>query len=101
MACIHSQAPIQMFGVEGRYATALYSAAAKQKQLDAVEKDMNQLKVGDSGVYVAYIMRNNSYTSCTYTIYPYMMMLRTLNMSSKKEKTSYLNFCRPVGITYD
>ncbi|EGI57261.1 ATP synthase subunit O, mitochondrial [Acromyrmex echinatior] len=32
--------PIQVFGLEGRYATALFSAATKQKALDAVEKDL-------------------------------------------------------------
>lgn len=32
--------PIQVFGIDGRYATALYSAAAKQKTLEAVEKDL-------------------------------------------------------------
>ncbi|XP_029662359.1 ATP synthase subunit O, mitochondrial [Formica exsecta] len=32
--------PIQVFGLEGRYATALFSAASKQKVLDAVEKDL-------------------------------------------------------------
>ncbi|XP_012286904.1 ATP synthase subunit O, mitochondrial [Orussus abietinus] len=32
--------PIQVFGIEGRYATALYSAATKQKSLDVVEKDL-------------------------------------------------------------
>ncbi|XP_076760007.1 ATP synthase subunit O, mitochondrial [Xylocopa sonorina] len=32
--------PIQVFGVEGRYATALYSAASKQKSLNNVEKDL-------------------------------------------------------------
>ncbi|CAH1118785.1 unnamed protein product [Phaedon cochleariae] len=32
--------PIQIFGIEGRYATALYSAASKQKTLDSVEKDL-------------------------------------------------------------
>lgn len=32
--------PVQVFGIEGRYATALYSAASKQKSLDAVEKDL-------------------------------------------------------------
>ncbi|CAH0553971.1 unnamed protein product [Brassicogethes aeneus] len=32
--------PIQIFGIEGRYATALYSAASKQKSLEAVEKDL-------------------------------------------------------------
>ncbi|KAK4881616.1 hypothetical protein RN001_004935 [Aquatica leii] len=34
------KAPIQVFGIEGRYATALYSAASKQKALEAVEKDL-------------------------------------------------------------
>ena len=32
--------PLQVFGIEGRYATALYSAASKQKCLEAVEKDL-------------------------------------------------------------
>ncbi|KAG5333058.1 ATPO synthase, partial [Acromyrmex heyeri] len=32
--------PVQVFGLEGRYATALFSAATKQKALDAVEKDL-------------------------------------------------------------
>lgn len=32
--------PIQVFGLEGRYATALYSAASKQKSLNNVEKDL-------------------------------------------------------------
>ncbi|GAB1861904.1 ATP synthase subunit O, mitochondrial [Camponotus japonicus] len=32
--------PIQVFGLEGRYALALFSAASKQKALDAVEKDL-------------------------------------------------------------
>ncbi|XP_076175832.1 ATP synthase subunit O, mitochondrial isoform X2 [Ptiloglossa arizonensis] len=32
--------PIQVFGVEGRYAAALYSAASKQKSLNNVEKDL-------------------------------------------------------------
>ena len=36
--------PVLVFGVEGRYATALYSAAMKEKKLDAVEKDMKDFK---------------------------------------------------------
>lgn len=36
--------PIQVFGSEGRYATALYSAATKQKQLEAVEKELVQIQ---------------------------------------------------------
>ena len=34
------QPPIQVFGLEGRYATALYSAASKQKSLEKVEKEL-------------------------------------------------------------
>ena len=32
--------PVTVFGTEGRYAMALYSAASKEKALDAVEKDL-------------------------------------------------------------
>lgn len=39
------QPPVQVFGVEGRYATALYSAAMKKKSLDAVDKDIKELSV--------------------------------------------------------
>ncbi|RXM33876.1 ATP synthase subunit O, mitochondrial [Acipenser ruthenus] len=38
------QPPIQVYGVEGRYATALYSAASKQKNLDQVEKELGRVK---------------------------------------------------------
>jgi len=36
--------PVQVFGLEGRYATALYSAASKLSQLDQVEKDLTALQ---------------------------------------------------------
>lgn len=36
--------PIQLFGLEGRYATALYSAASKLQTLDAVEKELTQVQ---------------------------------------------------------
>lgn len=36
--------PLQLFGLEGRYATALYTAATKLKQLDAVENELNQVQ---------------------------------------------------------
>lgn len=35
---------MQVFGLEGRYATALYSAASKLSQLDQVEKDLTALQ---------------------------------------------------------
>merc|ERR1711978_186562 len=34
------KAPVQVFGTEGRYAAALFSAASKNKALDVVEKDL-------------------------------------------------------------
>lgn len=36
--------PLQIFGLEGRYATALYSAASKQKVLEKVEKELVQIQ---------------------------------------------------------
>ncbi|XP_056145898.1 ATP synthase subunit O, mitochondrial-like isoform X1 [Lampris incognitus] len=35
--------PIQVYGVEGRYATALFSAASKQNKLDQVEKELTRV----------------------------------------------------------
>uniref|UniRef100_A0A3Q3LB59 ATP synthase peripheral stalk subunit OSCP, mitochondrial n=1 Tax=Labrus bergylta TaxID=56723 RepID=A0A3Q3LB59_9LABR len=35
--------PIQVYGVEGRYATALFSAASKQKKLDQVEQELGNV----------------------------------------------------------
>lgn len=35
--------PIQIYGVEGRYATALFSAASKQKKLDQVEQELGKV----------------------------------------------------------
>lgn len=39
------QPPTQLFGIEGRYAHALYSAASKKKALDKVEKELSDFKV--------------------------------------------------------
>jgi F-type H+-transporting ATPase subunit O len=36
--------PIYIFGIEGRYAHALYSAASKEKKLDLVEKDLKDIR---------------------------------------------------------
>ncbi|KAM6291181.1 ATP synthase peripheral stalk subunit OSCP, mitochondrial [Porphyrio hochstetteri] len=35
--------PIQVYGLEGRYATALYSAATKQNKLDQIEKELSRV----------------------------------------------------------
>ncbi len=34
-----------MFGIDGRYATALYSAAYKQKKLESVEGELKAVQV--------------------------------------------------------
>lgn len=36
--------PVQVFGLEGRYASALYSAATKNKSLDVVEKELSSFQ---------------------------------------------------------
>ena len=41
--------PLQVFGLEGRYHTALYSAASKMKQLHQVEKDLIALQATIKG----------------------------------------------------
>lgn len=42
---VYLQPPIQLYGVEGRYATALYSAASKQGNLETVEKELVTVSV--------------------------------------------------------
>nr|AOR07091.1 mitochondrial ATP synthase subunit OSCP-like precursor [Enchytraeus albidus] len=37
--------PVHVFGIEGRYAHALYSAATKEKKLEVVEKDIKDIQV--------------------------------------------------------
>jgi len=37
------RAPVAVYGIDGRYASALYSAASKQKALDTVEKDLKSV----------------------------------------------------------
>ena len=41
------KAPIQVYGLEGRYAHALFSAAAKKKSLESVEVELNKFQVHD------------------------------------------------------
>lgn len=36
--------PVQVFGLEGRYASALFSAASKTKTLDTAEKELSSLQ---------------------------------------------------------
>ncbi len=40
-----TQPSLQVFGVEGRYAHALFSAATKQKALETTEKELTEIKV--------------------------------------------------------
>lgn len=39
-----AQLPVQVHGIEGKYAAALYTSALKTKSLDAVDKDLAQVK---------------------------------------------------------
>ena len=35
--------PVQVYGVEGKYAAALYSSAVKSKKLDTIDKDLKSV----------------------------------------------------------
>ena len=43
-----------MFGIEGRYAHALYSAAFKKNSLEKVEKELNDFQVDTAPVDIVY-----------------------------------------------
>uniref|UniRef100_A0A8C6WZK5 ATP synthase peripheral stalk subunit OSCP, mitochondrial n=1 Tax=Neogobius melanostomus TaxID=47308 RepID=A0A8C6WZK5_9GOBI len=50
--------PITVYGIEGRYATALFSAASKQNKLDQVEKELGQVYTMIKDPKVAGIVGN-------------------------------------------
>ncbi|KAM8733291.1 ATP synthase peripheral stalk subunit OSCP, mitochondrial [Acanthopagrus schlegelii] len=50
--------PIQVYGVEGRYATALFSAASKQKKLDQVEQELGKVSTLIKDPKLASIVMN-------------------------------------------
>lgn len=51
--------PLAVFGIEGRYANALYSAAAKQKKLDVVEKELVKFRgLMESDKMLAHFIEN-------------------------------------------
>ncbi|XP_074504532.1 ATP synthase peripheral stalk subunit OSCP, mitochondrial [Sebastes fasciatus] len=50
--------PIQVYGVEGRYATALFSAAAKQNKLDQVEQEMGKVSALIKNPNISSIVMN-------------------------------------------
>lgn len=58
MCTMPQEAPIQMYGIAGRYANALYSAAAKKKALLDVEADLDLFKatVGTSATLHNFIV---------------------------------------------
>ncbi|XP_059202037.1 ATP synthase subunit O, mitochondrial [Centropristis striata] len=50
--------PIQVYGVEGRYATALFSAASKQNKLDQVEQELGKVSAMIKDPKVSSIVMN-------------------------------------------
>ncbi|XP_036983108.1 ATP synthase subunit O, mitochondrial [Artibeus jamaicensis] len=74
--------PVQVYGVEGRYATALYSAASKQNKLEQVEKEL---------LRVAQILKDPKMASSIMN--PYVkraVKVKSLNDMTAKEKFSPL-----------
>ncbi|TNN62263.1 ATP synthase subunit O, mitochondrial [Liparis tanakae] len=52
------KSPIEVYGVEGRYATALFSAASKQNKLDQVEQEMGKVSALIKNPNVSSIVMN-------------------------------------------
>lgn len=69
------QPPIQVFGMEGRYATALFSAASKQKSLEAVEKDLIKFQVINNKTFGYLIILSNE-------LFAYLFIVIGLNRVS-------------------
>ncbi|KAI5182229.1 ATP synthase subunit O, mitochondrial [Manis pentadactyla] len=74
--------PVQIYGIEGRYATALYSAASKQNKLEQVEKEL---------LRVAQILKEPKMAASIMN--PYVkrsIKVKSLNDMTAKEKFSPL-----------
>ncbi|MBV97188.1 ATP synthase subunit O, mitochondrial, partial [Eschrichtius robustus] len=74
--------PVQVYGIEGRYATALYSAASKQNKLEQVEKEL---------LRVAQIVKEPKMAASIMN--PYVkrsIKMKSLNDITAKEKFSPL-----------
>ncbi|KAM5153481.1 ATP synthase peripheral stalk subunit OSCP, mitochondrial isoform 2-T3 [Callospermophilus lateralis] len=72
--------PVQVYGIEGRYATALYSAASKQNKLEQVEKEL---------VRVAQILKEPKVAASILN--PYIkrsIKMKSLNDITAKERFS-------------
>ncbi|KAF3829971.1 ATP synthase subunit O, mitochondrial-like [Mirounga leonina] len=74
--------PVQEYGIEGRYATALYSAASKQNKLEQVEKEL---------LRVAQILKEpKMYASIMNPYIKRSVKVKSLNDMSAKERFSPL-----------
>ncbi|XP_032273676.1 ATP synthase subunit O, mitochondrial-like [Phoca vitulina] len=74
--------PVQVYGIEGRYATALYSAASKQNKLEQVEKEL---------LRVVQVLKEPKMAASIMN--PYMkrsVKVKSLNDMSAKEMFSLL-----------
>ncbi|KFO21621.1 ATP synthase subunit O, mitochondrial [Fukomys damarensis] len=79
---LYRQPPVQVYGIEGRYATALYSAASKQNKLDQVEKEL---------LRVAQLLKDPKVA--TSVLNPYIkrsIKVKSLNDITAKERFSPL-----------
>ncbi|XP_019601631.2 ATP synthase peripheral stalk subunit OSCP, mitochondrial [Rhinolophus sinicus] len=74
--------PVQTYGIEGRYATALYSAASKQHQPEQVEKEL---------LRVAQLLKEPKMSASTMNPYAQRSVkVKSLNDMTAKEKFSPL-----------
>ncbi|XP_034507868.1 ATP synthase subunit O, mitochondrial [Ambystoma mexicanum] len=70
--------PIPVFGLEGRYATALYSAASKQQKLEQVEKELTRVS--------ALVKESKTFALITNPHVKRALKQKTLNDILTKEK---------------
>jgi hypothetical protein len=96
--------PVQVSGIEGKYASALYSSGIKEKSLDKIEKDLTQLKMlyatnNDFKVRFAFIIESvlnamivfrgprklNYYETLKSYIYTILVACRKPNFEQTKE----------------
>uniref|UniRef100_A0A673THU1 ATP synthase peripheral stalk subunit OSCP, mitochondrial n=1 Tax=Suricata suricatta TaxID=37032 RepID=A0A673THU1_SURSU len=80
---------VQVYGIEGRYATALYSAASKQNKLEQVEKEL---------LRVAQILKEPQMAASNMNPYiKHSVKVKSLNDMTAKERLSPLT-CNLINL---
>lgn len=84
--------PVQLFGLDGTYATALYTAAAKASNLDSAAKSLESLKTVTADAKVASFLENPA-----LSVQDRAIVVETLSQQVPSIDSSVSNFLKVLA----